>query len=176
VSALNHLRVVLDDLEAELKFSFGPALAMLSSALKDGHKILLCGNGGSAAQASHMATELVVRYRTDRAALPAISLSSDCGVITAASNDYGYERVFSRQIEALGDPEDVLVSLSTSGRSRNVLEAIATARHRGLGTIGVSGKVGLGCDVDIRVPSADTARVQEATLLVCHMLCEALET
>lgn len=147
---------------------------MLTSALTDGKKLLLCGNGGSATQASHFATELVVRYKTDRPALPAIALT-DAGVLSAAGNDYGYERVFSRQIEALGASGDVLVAFSTSGKSRNVLEAIATARHRGLRTLGFSGHIPMNCDVDLRVPSTDTARIQECHLLITHMLCESFD-
>lgn len=164
----------MEPLKTELALTYYPALHLLSGALKSGHKVLLCGNGGSAAQAAHMATELVVRYKTDRAALPAIALT-DPGVLTAVGNDYGYDRVFSRQIEALGASEDLLIAFSTSGKSKNVLEAIATARHKGLATIGISGSTGMGCDVDIRVPSTETARVQECHLLICHVLCEALD-
>lgn len=138
-------------------------------------KVLTCGNGGSAGDASHLATELLVRYVADRKALPAIALSADSSVLTAAGNDYGFHRTFSRQIEALGDAGDVLVAFSTSGKSKNVLEAIARAKFQGMRTIGISGAQGLGCDVDIQVPSSETARIQELTLLIIHLIVEGLE-
>lgn len=174
MKGLRALRGLLEPLESELALSFAPAQALLAGALKEGHKVLTCGNGGSAACASHFAAELLVRYLTDRPAIPAIALT-DSAVITAAGNDYGYSRVFARQIEALGQPGDVLVAFSTSGKSPNVLEAIATARHRGLSTLGFTGPGHLNCDVDIRVPSPSTARIQECHLLVLHLLCESLD-
>lgn len=174
MKSLRDLQALLDPLHTELDLSFAPASALLAGVLKEGSKVLTCGNGGSATQASHLAAELVVRFLTDRPAFAAIALN-DPAVLTATGNDYGFERVFSRQVEALGRPGDVLVAFSTSGLSRNVLEAIATARHRGLRTLGISGRVGLNCDVDIRIPSVNTARIQECTLLLIHLLCESLE-
>lgn len=173
MKGLPALQRLLDPLQTELALSFAPAQAMLATALRDKGKVLLCGNGGSATQAAHFAAELVVRYLTDRPALAAIALTEPA-VLTAVANDYGYSRVFARQVEALGVPGDVLVAFSTSGKSANVLEAIATARHRGLRTLGISGP-GLNCDVDIRIPSTETARIQEATLLIIHLLCESLD-
>jgi D-sedoheptulose 7-phosphate isomerase len=166
------LQSLLEPLRTELALSFAPSHALLASALQSG-KVILCGNGGSAAQASHFAAELSVRYKTDRPALPALALT-DSAALTACGNDYGYDRIFARQVEALGRPEDVLVAFSTSGKSKNVLEAIACARHRGLRTLGISGSTGLNCDTDIRVPSTETARIQECHLLIVHLLCEAL--
>jgi D-sedoheptulose 7-phosphate isomerase len=174
LKALEELKSLLEPLDTELALSFAPASQLLASVLKENHKVLVCGNGGSATQASHLAAELVVRFKTDRPAFGAIALS-DAAILTAAGNDYGFERVFSRQVEALGRPGDLLVALSTSGTSANVLEAIATARHRGLRTLGISGKLGLNCDVDVRIPSTSTARIQECTLLIIHLLCESLD-
>lgn len=173
MKSLLALQSLLEPLRSELDLSFAPANALLTGVLKEGGKVLTCGNGGSATQASHFAAELVVRFQTDRPAFPAVALT-DPAIITAAANDYGYPRVFARQIEALGRPGDLLVAFSTSGKSVNVLEAIATARHRGVRTLGISGSR-MGCDVDICVPSTDTARIQEATLLIIHLLCESLE-
>lgn len=174
MEAVVQLAQLLMPLQSELALSFAPARSLLLSAFNEGRKVLLCGNGGSAAQASHFAAELVVRYRTDRPALPAIALT-DAGVLSATANDYGYQWAFSRQIEALGQPGDVLVAFSTSGKSRNVLEAIAAARRKGMRTLGLTGKTSMACDVNLMVPSTDTARIQECHLLLTHMLCEALE-
>lgn len=138
------------------------AAQIIRSAVDQGGKVLICGNGGSAAQAQHLAAELVVRYRKDRAAIPAISLTADSAVITACANDYGYERIFSRQIEALGVSGDVLIALSTSGKSSNVLLAIEEATKRGL--------------VVIQPPNAiTTAASQETHLSWLHEVCEALD-
>jgi D-sedoheptulose 7-phosphate isomerase len=173
LQALQALQALLEPLQTELALSFAPAHSLLADALRDKHKVLTCGNGGSATQAAHFAAELIVRYLTDRPALAAISLTEPA-VITAAGNDYGYSRVFARQVEALGQPGDVLVAFSTSGKSPNVREAIATAQHRGLRTLGISGGR-MACDVDIYIPSTSTARIQECTLLIIHLLCEALD-
>jgi len=144
-----------------------------------GAKVLLCGNGGSAADSQHVATELAVRYQTSRRAIPAIALTVDTSVLTAASNDLGFEEVFARQIEALGARGDVLIAISTSGGSPNVLRAVKTARERGLVTVGLTGEGGgkLAGAVDhcIRVPSGTTPRIQEAHLVIEHLLCAALE-
>jgi len=144
-----------------------------------GAKVLLCGNGGSAADSQHVATELAVRYQTSRRAIPAIALTVDTSVLTAASNDLGFEEVFARQIEALGARGDVLIAISTSGGSPNVLRAVEVARERGLVTVGLTGEGGgkLAGAVDhcIRVPSGTTPRIQEAHLVIEHLLCAALE-
>lgn len=158
-----------------LESQHDPAATMLEICLLEGHKILLCGNGGSAAASQHLAGEFVVRFIADRKAYPALALSADSVVITAAGNDYGYQRVFARQIQALGAPGDVLVALSTSGKSVNVLEAISMAKFMGLSTLGISGAKHLGCDVDIAIPSTSTARIQEMTILCGHLLVEELE-
>lgn len=160
---------------AVLSAQLDPAVTMLTLALSEGHKILTCGNGGSAADASHLAAELVVRFVNDRKAYPAIALASDAAILTACANDYGYHRVFARQVEAHGESGDVLIAFSTSGTSRNVLEAIVAAKFRGMPTLGISGECGMGCDVDIAIPSTITARIQEASILIAHLLVEGLE-
>jgi phosphoheptose isomerase len=167
----------LTELAGVLDMTYDPAVAMLLHCLAEGKKILTCGNGGSAMQAQHMAAEFVVRFETDRRALPCLALSADPAIVTACGNDYGYDRVFSRQVEAYGNPGDCLVAFSTSGRSRNVAEAVLVARNRGLVTLGISGNKGLLCgpDVDIVVPSTSTARVQEMHLLIVHLLLEGVE-
>lgn len=164
----------LHKLSAVLHFALDPAVDMVAHALVAGHKVLLCGNGGSACDAGHIAAEFVVRFLTDRKAYPAIALT-DSVIITATANDYAFERIFARQVEAYGQAGDVLIALSTSGKSRNVLEAIATAKRMGIGTIGLSGVHALNCDVDIAVPSVITARIQEMHILCGHLLVEELE-
>lgn len=163
------LRRVLLGLDAELALSFAPAQSLLAGTLKDGKKILTCGT-----HASYLAQLLVVRYGLDRSAWPALSLS-DPAVLTAIASECGYDRLYARQIEALGSPGDALVAFSTTGKEPTVLEAIATARHRGLRTLGISGSVGLNCDTDIRIPSGHPPRIHEVSLLVIHLLCQALE-
>lgn len=152
-----------------------PAVTMLAIALTDGHKILLCGSGGSACAAMQMAAELVVRFVADRKPYPAVALSAAAAVLTACASDYGYERVFSRQVQALGDAGDVLISFSASGTSKPVLEAIRTAKFQGMPTLGICGAKALGCDVDICIPSTTTARIQEICMLCGHLIVEQLE-
>jgi D-sedoheptulose 7-phosphate isomerase len=152
---------------------------IIAGALAAGHKLLLCGNGGSAADAQHIATELVARYRRDRAAWPAIALGSDVTLLTAVGNDYGFEQVFARQVEALGATGDVLWAFSTSGMSPNVLAALQAARQRGLVTIGFTGagggKMPPLTDYCLRVPSSETPRIQEAHIAAAHILCDLVE-
>jgi D-sedoheptulose 7-phosphate isomerase len=153
----------------------------ITAAFRSGHKLLLCGNGGSAADCQHMATEFVSRLdsRRQRPALPAIALTTDTSFLTAFSNDSGFEGVFERQVEALGTSGDVLVAISTSGNSANVLRAVDAARARGLSTVGLLGEGGkLVSMVEhaIVVPSRDTQRIQEALLVIEHILCDLVET
>jgi len=151
----------------------------LVNAFRHGHKALFFGNGGSAADAQHLAAELVGRYYHDRRALPALALTTNSSAVTAIANDYGYAAIFARQIEALGSAGDVAVAISTSGNSPNVLEAVRIAKARGLVTIGMTGKDGgaLHDAVDhlVAVPSTDTPRIQEAHILVGHIWCELIE-
>jgi len=152
--------------------------AILAS-LRQGGKLLTCGNGGSAADALHLAEELVGRYKIERRALPAICLNSDVTALTCIGNDYGYDAIFARQVEALGRRDDVLVGFTTSGNSANVLAAFAAARARGITTVLLSGKDGgkarTQCDYPIIVPSATTARIQEVHTLVLHQWLEAID-
>jgi D-sedoheptulose 7-phosphate isomerase len=151
----------------------------MESAFGRRAKALICGNGGSAADAMHLAEELSVRFNKDRRALPAVALL-DPAALTCAANDLGYERVFARQVEALGNPGDLLIGLSTSGNSASVVRAVETARSLGLTTVAFLGRDGGRlrgmCDIELLVPHADTARVQEAHKLLFHVLCAWLDT
>lgn len=155
------------------------AASLVADALRAGGKLLLCGNGGSAADAQHWAGELVSRFAYDRPGLPAIALTTDTSILTAIGNDFGYERVFARQVEALGRPGDVFFALSTSGRSPNVLAALAAARARGLRTVGFTGAGGGEmaplCDVLLRVPHEATPRIQEGHEAMGHAICALVE-
>jgi phosphoheptose isomerase len=152
---------------------------LIEQCLRAGNKLLVCGNGGSAADASHFATEFVVRFMKDRPAYPAICLAGDGGLLTAAGNDYGFDEIFARQVAAFGLPGDLLICLTTSGKSRNVERAFQEAKARRLKTIAFLGRDGgstLGmADVDILVRSNITARIQEAHQLLLHVLCEVVE-
>lgn len=151
----------------------------VAATVRRGRTVFFAGNGGSAAEAQHFATELIGRYVSERRALPAIALSADTTTLTAVANDYGYERVFARGIEALGRRGDLLIAMTTSGRSPNVLEAVRAARRRGMRVIGMTGGRGRGfarrCDDCLVVPSDETPRVQEVHLLVGHLWCGMAE-
>ena len=155
------------------------AADLIDQSLRAGNKLLVCGNGGSAADASHFATELVVRFANDRTALPAICLASDSGILTAAANDYGFDEIFARQVAAFAQPGDVLICLTTSGKSKNLIRALEEAKARKLKTIAFLGRDGgstIGiADLDLLVKSDSTARVQEAHQLLLHVLCEIIE-
>lgn len=152
---------------------------IVADALSGGAKVLLFGNGGSAADAQHIAAEWVGRYVSDRRALPAIALVSNPAELTAVSNDFGFEHVFARGVEAHGAPGDVAIALSTSGNSPNVLAGVASAKDRGLATIGLTGKGGGALaslvDLSIRVPSDETPRIQESHIAICHAICEVVD-
>jgi len=171
---------VVDATVLAVRRDFGVALAILEQGVRQGGKLLLFGNGGSAADAQHIAAELVVRYKNDRKAIAAIALTTDTSTLTACGNDLGYDAIFERQIEALGRPGDVAIGISTSGRSANVLRGLRQARNGGLKTVGLAGGSGGDmpaiCDSMITVPSAVTARIQEMHITIGHMLCIALET
>jgi phosphoheptose isomerase len=156
------------------------AADLIEQCLRAGNKLLVCGNGGSAADASHFATEFVVRFVKERRALPAICLTSDSGILTAAGNDYGFDEIFARQVAAFGIPGDVLICLTTSGRSKNVVRALEEAKARQMKTIAFLGRDGgstIGvADLDLLIKSDSTARVQEAHHLVLHVLCEIVES
>lgn len=148
------------------------------TALAAGNKILTFGNGGSSAEAGHLAEELMGRFRKTRRAFPAISLSSDSGTVTCISNDFGYESVFERQIQAFVQPGDVAIALTTSGKSENVIRGLKAARERGAVTIALTGSAGLsGAEADhvLAVPSTDSALIQEIHLMLIHVWCEAVD-
>lgn len=151
----------------------------IAGALREGGKVLAFGNGGSAADAQNLASELVGRFQRERPGLPAIALTTDSSIVTAVANDFGFETIFHRQVEALGRPGDVAVAISTSGRSPNVLAGLRTARARGLLTVGLSGNGGgeLASLVDhlIDVPHPQAARIQEVHIMVVHLLCQIVE-
>ena len=148
-------------------------------AIRNGNKILFCGNGGSAADSQHLAAEFVGRFVKERQGLPAIAFTTDTSILTAIGNDYGYEDVFRRQVEALGREGDVLVGISTSGNSANVVKAFEQARKQGLKILALTGakdsKMSELADVTIKVPSPVTARVQECHIMIGHMICEYID-
>ncbi len=172
-----HLEVVsaLQQIEGEI----GVAAQRMIRCLQGGGKILLMGNGGSAADAQHIAAELVVRYQKNRKALPAIALTTDSSILTATGNDFSFEEIFSRQIEALAQPGDLVIGISTSGNSGNVVRALQVARDRGADTVGLTGRsegaIGEVAEQTIQVPSIVTARVQEAHILIGHYWCQQVE-
>jgi len=155
------------------------AVELIVKSLGNGGKLLIMGNGGSAADAQHFAAELVGRFRRERAALPAIALNTDTSILTAVGNDYGFDAIFLRQIEALARPGDIVCAISTSGRSLNIVKGLAAARQRGCATLALVGGTGgaiLGlADVSIMVPSEQTPFIQEAHITIIHILCELIE-
>lgn len=178
IDSIAELRAALKSAETLAPQVDSAGIAILK-ALKCGCKLLTCGNGGSAADAMHLAEELVGRYHRDRPALPAICLNADPTAITCICNDYGYEKVFSRGIEALGKPGDVLVGFTTSGNSANVLAAFAAAKSLGITTVLLAGREGGkargSCDHEIIVPSDSTSRIQEIHTLVLHQWLESID-
>lgn len=155
---------------------------LMSEALLDDGKILSCGNGGSAADSQHFSSELLNRFERDRPGLPALALTTDSSTLTSISNDYAYEEIFSKQVRALGKSGDVLLGISTSGNSENVIRAIAAAHERGMNVVALTGGSGgrmadafAEGDVEIRVPATRTARIQEVHLVVIHCLCDLID-
>lgn len=160
----------------------GPIAALaqrMRASLAAGGKIVWLGNGGSAADSQHLAAEMVGRFRRERPGLASIALTTDTSILTSVGNDYGFEHIFARQVEALCAPPDLLVGISTSGNSRNVIAAIEAGRARGLFTVGLlggdGGRLAQLCDLSLIVPARDTARIQEAHILIGHLLCELVE-
>jgi len=179
IIADNH-RAAVDGFLSNEHAAIEALAAQCAAAIAEGKKLLFCGNGGSACDAMHITGEFVGRFVHDRRALPAIALSADTGIITAIANDYAYDYVFARQVEALGQPGDVLIALSTSGRSPNVLRALAAAQENGLKTALFSGeklKTGAPVEADfvLVVPSLITAHVQEAHMVAMHALASLIE-
>jgi D-sedoheptulose 7-phosphate isomerase len=171
----NIIQKVIDSLTGDIE----AACNMITSTLKNGNKVLLAGNGGSAADAQHIAAELSGRFVKERKALPGIALTTDTSAITSIANDYGYEFVFSRQLEALAQPGDLFIGISTSGNSEGILNAFKSAKKIDCKTLGLSGRDGGKmnglCELNIIVPSNITARIQEMHILIGHILCKAVD-
>jgi len=172
----------LETIQSLLEYSLADierAGELILKTLNAGHKILLCGNGGSAADAQHIAAELVGRYEQERRSWPAIALTTDTSALTALSNDYGYEDVFARQVAGLGQEGDVLIAISTSGRSANVIKAVQQAKSLGCKTIALTGAgaepLKSLCDLSVVVPADRTSRVQEAHITIGHLWCEMVD-
>lgn len=174
-SHLKTMQTVMGTMEEDLE----KASALAVEVLRRGNKVLLCGNGGSAADAQHIAAELTGRYKTERRGLPGIALTTDTSALTAIGNDYGYDRVFDRQVEALANKGDLLIGISTSGNSMNVVSALKLAREMGCSTLGLSGRDGGAmnevCDVNLVVPSDNTPRIQEMHILFGHTICQIID-
>jgi D-sedoheptulose 7-phosphate isomerase len=178
-AALLGVSTVAERLRGESALTISRAAELVHRAIKSGNKILACGNGGSAAEAQHFVGELVGRFLTEREPLAGIALTVDTSVLTAVGNDYGYDEVFARQVKGIGKPGDVLLAISTSGRSSNVLKALVAARECGLSTIalvGTESNTELGkCDLVITIPDSSTPRIQEMHLVVLHVICELVD-
>ena len=174
-SHLQTIQAVIETMEEDIE----KASKIVVETLKNGNKILLCGNGGSAADAQHIAAELTGRYKTERKGLAGIALTTDTSALTAIGNDYGYNRVFDRQVEALARKGDLLIGISTSGNSQNVINAFKVAKEIGCKTIGLSGKGGGKftdvCDLNLIVPSDNTPRIQEMHILIGHTVCQIVD-
>lgn len=165
--------------ESRILEQIAASAVIIKNSLKNGKKVLFCGNGGSAADSQHLAAEFVGRFQKERVGLPAIALTVDTSILTAVANDYGYDTVFARQVQALGNDGDVLVGLSTSDNSKNVLAAIDVAKAKGMQCIGLTaqggGKMAEVCDICMSVPGPVTARAQEIHILIGHILCELVD-
>ena len=177
---LSHVRTLETTISESASLIIQVAIR-LSDSFARGNKLLLCGNGGSAADAQHVAAELVNRFRSERRGLPALALTTDSSVLTAVGNDSAFSEVFARQVEALANAGDILIGISTSGKSENVLRALKTARARGVTTVGLTGEngrdsIGELCDYCIVVPSVDTARIQECHEFIFHVVCGMVES
>lgn len=174
----NHIAVAQDTV-AKLSGIIGEACGITTHCISCGNKVLVFGNGGSAADAQHIAAEFTGRFVKERKGLPAIALTTDTSALTAIGNDYGFESIFSRQVEALARPGDLLIGISTSGNSANVLKALKAGKNIGCKSIGLSGRDGgemnTICDLNIVIPSNITARIQEMHILIGHIICEALD-
>lgn len=179
IEELNDHQQLIQKVIASLSGGIETACGMIVSALKGGNKVLIAGNGGSAADAQHIAAELSGRFVKERRALPGIALTTDTSALTSIANDYGYQYVFSRQVEALARPGDLFIGISTSGNSEGILKAFDSARKLKCKTLGLSGRNGGKmngiCDLNIIVPSDVTARIQEMHILIGHILCKAVD-
>ncbi len=180
-NSFNELYDILELVKKDKNFlnEINKIVSLIVKSLKKGNKILFMGNGGSAGDSQHMAAEFICRFIKDRESIPGIALTTDTSVLTAISNDYGYEKIFSRQIEGLGKKFDTVVAFSTSGNSKNIILGLKKAKELGLNTIGLTGKSGGKmseyCDHILKVPSFATPRIQELHILIGHVICEATE-
>jgi D-sedoheptulose 7-phosphate isomerase len=178
-SELQAHKETIERVMATLQSDIEQACHMAVKAIQDGKKIILFGNGGSASDAQHIAGELTGRYKKERRGLPAISINTDTSALTAIGNDYAYDRIFERQVEALAQPGDLLVGISTTGNSENVVKALIRGKQLGCATLGLSGKGGGKmngkCDLNIVVPSNDTPRIQEMHILIGHTICQVID-
>jgi D-sedoheptulose 7-phosphate isomerase len=170
---------VMEAIEGEMTATIAAAAELISEALKNGKKLLVMGNGGSAADAQHMAAEIIGRFKMERRGLPAISLTTDSSIITAIANDYGFDMVFRRQVEALATAGDVVMGITTSGSSPNVRNALLLAGEMGCRTIGLLGRDGgniRDCvEINLTVPAVDTPRIQEGHITIIHIICDLVE-
>jgi D-sedoheptulose 7-phosphate isomerase len=174
-SHLETITAVIGSMENDI----ATASTIIVEALKNGNKVLLCGNGGSAADAQHIAAELTGRYKTERRGLPGIALTTDTSALTAIGNDYGYDRVFDRQVESLANKGDVIIGISTSGNSKNVVSALKLGQDLGCKTVGFTGRDGGAmndvCNINLVVPSNNTPRIQEMHILFGHTICQIID-
>lgn len=175
---LSHLEVINLTIET-MQDKLENASKLVVETLKNGNKILICGNGGSAADAQHIAAELTGRYKIERRGLPGIALTTDTSALTAIGNDYGYDRIFDRQIEALANNGDLIIGISTSGNSKNIINALKIAKELGCKTLGLTGRDGGVmnelCDINLIVPSNNTPRIQEMHILFGHTICQIVD-
>ncbi len=176
---LKQHKEVLDQVIATLVPNIEKACELVKETIKNNHKIILAGNGGSAADAQHIAAEFTGRFVKERKALPAIALTTDTSALTAIANDYGYQHVFSRQLQALSQPGDLFIGISTSGNSENIINCLKIAKELNIKTIGLSGRDGgfmnEFCDLNIIIPSTVTANIQEMHILIGHIFCKAAD-
>jgi D-sedoheptulose 7-phosphate isomerase len=179
IDELNEHKAVIDTIIDNLVDDIVSVSHLIIATLKDGNKILICGNGGSAADAQHIAAELTGRYKTERKPLPCIAITTDTSALTAIGNDYGYDTVFSRQTQALANSGDLIIGISTSGNSKNVINAFEVAKEIGCKTVALIGKDGGDmkklADLSIVVPSNNTPRIQESHILIGHMICQQID-
>ncbi len=178
-SQLQSQRTVCELIERDMPTQIVALVNMLTELFKHGGKLLVMGNGGSAADAQHFVAEIVGRFKLERRALPAVALTTDTSILTAIGNDYGFESIFSRQVEALANEGDLVIGISTSGNSPNILKALQEARLRGCLTAGLLGKSGGSikefCDLALIIPSDDTPRIQEGHITIIHIVCDLME-
>ena len=175
---LAHLEVINLTIET-MQEKLERASLLVVETLRNGNKILLCGNGGSAADAQHIAAELIGRYKSERRGLAAIALTTDTSILTSVGNDYGYDRIFDRQIEALANKGDLIIGISTSGNSKNIISALTVGKEIGCKTLGLTGNYGgiinKTCDINLIVPSIDTPRIQEMHIVFGHIICQIVD-